>query len=95
MNSTLSFTTPQAHIGIVRLNSIVEYEEVPIGPRRTVRLVEPAHADARDGCVSTFAPMGRALMGVRVGSIVDVPLPNGNSSCVQVMAVRAGEDVAP
>ncbi|MFZ2648752.1 MAG: GreA/GreB family elongation factor [Burkholderiaceae bacterium] len=72
----------------VTLNSLVDYEEIPIGARHTIMLVPPKHADEREGRVSTFAPMGRALLGVRVGSIVDVPMPNGDCSCVQVMAVR-------
>ena len=76
----------------VTLNALVDYEEIPVGARHTVMLVPPKHADESEGRVSTFAPLGRALLGVRVGSIVDVPLPNGNCTCVQVMAVRSGGD---
>lgn len=72
----------------VTLNSLVVYEEIPLGMRRTIMLVPPIHADERDGRVSTFAPIGRALLGVRVGSIVDVPMPDGACACIQVVAVR-------
>jgi regulator of nucleoside diphosphate kinase len=92
---THSPATTSTPTGVVRLNSVVEYEEIPIGPRRTIKLVVPASADERESRISSFAPMGRALLGVHVGSIVDVPLPDGNSLCVQVMAVRSGAEVAP
>jgi regulator of nucleoside diphosphate kinase len=74
----------------VTLNSLVSYEDTPPGSIRTVMLESPKHADEREGRVSTLAPLGRALLGERVGSIVDVPLANGNSTCVQVLAVRPG-----
>ncbi len=75
----------------VTLNALVDYEEIPIGERHSVMLVAPKHADERVGRISTFAPLGRALLGVKVGSVlIDVPLPNGNCTCLQVMAVRAG-----
>lgn len=88
---TPSFATPSP-MGIVRLNSVVEYEEIPIGSRRIIRLVPPECADESEDRVSSFAPFGRALLGARVGSIVDVPLPDGQSACVQVMAVSASGD---
>lgn len=79
----------------VTLNSLVDYEDIPNGSLHTVMLVPPIHADESEGRVSTFAPLGRALLGVRVGSIVDVPLSNGNSTCVQVLAVRSAGNTEP
>ena len=74
----------------VTLNSVVDYEEIPTGRRRTIMLVAPPHADEREDRVSTFAPMGRALLGLCAGSTADVVLPNGNCSRVQIVAVHAG-----
>lgn len=90
LQDTVSPTDCRAPAHRVTLNSFVDYEEIPLGARRTILLVPPNDADEGEGRVSTFAPMGRALMGVRVGSIVDVPMPDGTCSCVQVMAVRQG-----
>lgn len=84
------FREPAAHS--VTLNSLVEYEEIQVGMLHTVLLVAPKHADESEGRISTFAPLGRALLGVRVGSIVDVPQADGSSTCVQVLAVRPGND---
>ncbi len=75
----------------VTLFALVDYEEIPVGTRHTIMVVPPKHADERQGRISTFAPMGRALLGVPVGSVVDVPLPNGDCSCVQVMSARPRE----
>jgi len=78
----------------VRLNSVVDVEEINGGERKTVRVVPPSDADERAGRVSTFAPLGRALLGARIGTFVDVPSTDGGGTCVQVLAVRAGSDDA-
>ena len=85
-----SRTDSRAMARCVTLHSVVDYEEIPTGRRRTIMLVAPPHADEREGRVSTFAPMGRALLGLRAGSTADVVLPNGNCSRVQIVAVHAG-----
>ena len=85
-----SRTYSRAMARCVALNSVVDYEEIPTGMRRTIMLVAPLQADEREGRVSTFAPMGRALLGLCTGSTADVVLPNGNCSRVQIVAVHAG-----
>jgi transcription elongation GreA/GreB family factor len=74
----------------VTLDSVVDYEEMPAGTRRTIMLVAPQHADEREGRISTFAPMGRALLGLPVASTTEIVQPNGNCSRVQIVAVRPG-----
>ena len=54
------------------------------------RLVGPDEADARGGLVSIDAPLGRALLGKRVGDEVAVVRPKGRATFV-VVAVRYGE----
>ena len=73
----------------VALNARVTYLELPSGARRTVRLVHPASADASKALVSVFAPVGRALLGLRVGSRVPVALPDSTIDELQVIAVEA------
>jgi regulator of nucleoside diphosphate kinase len=93
--NTSSAGTPdgfQAPAHRVNLYALVDDEEIPLGSLHTVMLVPPKHANENEGRISTFAPLGRALLGVRVGSVVDVPLANGNSTCVQVLAVRSRAD---
>ena len=85
-----SRTDSRAMARVVTLNSVVDYEEMPTGRRRTIVLVAPPHADEREGRVSTFAPMGRALLGLRVGSTTEVVQPNGNCTRVQIVALHSG-----
>lgn len=74
----------------VTLDSVVDYEEIPAGARRTIVLVAPQHANEREDRISTFAPIGRALLGLPVGSTTEIVQPNGNCSRVQIVAVRPG-----
>lgn len=62
---------------VVTMNSDVLYEDLSSGTRRTVRLVYPADADAALGRVSVLAPIGSALLGLRVGQEIEWPTPGG------------------
>jgi regulator of nucleoside diphosphate kinase len=70
---------PQREIpeGVVTMNSDVVYEDGASGVRRTVRLVYPRDADAALGRVSVMAPIGAALLGLRVGQEIDWEVPGG------------------
>ena len=52
---------------VVTMNSEVVYEDLETGVRRTVHLVYPRDADATCGKISVLAPIGSALLGLRVG----------------------------
>ena len=65
---------------VVTMNSDVVYEDLSSGKRRTVRLVYPKDADAALGRVSIFAPVGMALIGLRVGQEIEWPTPGGSRS---------------
>lgn len=62
---------------VVTMNSEVVYEDLATGGRRSVRVVYPRDADAASGRVSVLAPIGAALLGLRVGQEIDWPVPNG------------------
>ena len=70
---------PQAEVppDVVTMNSDVVYEDVATGARRSIRVVFPKDADAGSGCVSVLAPIGAALLGLRVGQVIDWMVPNG------------------
>lgn len=80
---------------VVTMNSDVLYEDLASGTRRTVRLVYPADADAALGRVSVLAPIGSALLGLRVGQQIDWPTPGGLRRVrvvrVQYQPERAGD----
>ena len=62
---------------IVTMNSEVMYQEFQTGTCRTVRIVYPQDADAKRTWISVLAPIGSALLGLRVGQAILWPLPEG------------------
>jgi len=62
---------------VVIMNSDVVYEDTTTGARRTVRVVYPEDADPNKGWVSVLAPLGSALLGLRVGQEIDWHMPRG------------------
>ena len=61
----------------VRLGSRVTVVEEGAEDAETFRLVGPAEADPDNGCISYESPLGRALLGHRVGETVRVEAPAG------------------
>lgn len=72
---------------VVTMNSEVVYEDCETGARRQVRLVYPKDADARLGRVSVLAPIGSALLGLRVGQSIEWAVPNGTKR-IRVVEIR-------
>lgn len=62
---------------VVVMDSELEYEDVASGQRRSLRLVYPPDADTSTNRVSILAPLGCALLGLRVGQEIDWRMPGG------------------
>ena len=62
---------------VVTMNSEVVYEDIDTSARRRVKLVYPQDADPSQGHVSVLAPIGSALLGLRVGQAIEWQLPTG------------------
>lgn len=60
---------------VVTMNSTVVLEEVASARRMTVTLVYPNDSDPERSRVSVLSPVGRALIGARVGEVVNVAIP--------------------
>jgi regulator of nucleoside diphosphate kinase len=71
---------------VVTMNSDVTYEERGTGTRRTVRIVYPRDANAARGWISVLAPLGSALLGLKVGQEIEWRMPSGLRR-VRVLAV--------
>lgn len=72
---------------VVTMNSEVVYEDCATSSQRVVRVVFPKDADASSGRVSVLAPIGSALLGLRVGQSIEWPVPHGTKR-VRVVEVR-------
>ena len=62
---------------VVTMNSEVVYEDCSTSAKRKVRIVYPKDADANHGRVSVLAPIGMALLGLRVGQSITWRVPHG------------------
>lgn len=80
---------PQTEIpsDIVTMNSIVRFVDTKTEEETQVTLVYPSDADYSQGKISVLAPLGAALIGLRVGQKIEWPLPNGEKKCLQVLSV--------
>lgn len=81
---------------VVSMNSQVAFTDLS-RERRIVRTLVYPHALAgtEDG-LSVMAPVGAALLGLRVGDAIDWPLPGGGTTRVRIDAIlwqpeRAGQ----
>jgi regulator of nucleoside diphosphate kinase len=72
---------------VVTMNSEVVCLDETSGSERRLQLVYPDAAEAGTGKVSILAPVGVALLGLRVGQSIEWPLPGGRSTRLQVKAV--------
>lgn len=75
---------------VASLNSVVEYVELKGGTVRDVVLVHPSAADVSTGRISVLSPVGRALLGRKVGDVCEVALPGGSRLAVTIAGVRPG-----
>jgi regulator of nucleoside diphosphate kinase len=68
---------PSASIdpNVVTMNSTVVLEARPSGERTTFTLVYPKDVDLQRSRVSVLSPVGRALLGARVGDVLRVMVP--------------------
>lgn len=62
---------------VITMNSEVHLRDLNTKEEITYRLVFPDHADANQGWVSILAPIGTALLGYRVGDIIEWKVPAG------------------
>lgn len=61
---------------VITMNSEVKLEDLDSGEIRVYKLIFPS--DARtENSISVLAPIGTAMLGYRVGSVIEWPVPRG------------------
>lgn len=87
---------------ILRSSEVIEqrssYHEVAIGAKVTIQeqgfdpetyhLVGRKEANPREGKISHESPIGKALLGHKVGDAVTVELPNNGSIQLEILAIE-------
>lgn len=74
---------------VVTMNATVRVRDLETGEEDTYTLVYPHEADIEANKLSVLAPIGTALLGYRVGDVVEWPVPAG------VARFRVEEVAAP
>lgn len=72
---------------VVTLNTTLVVEDCESGARRIITVVLPEHAGVERGRVSVLAPIGAAVIGLRLGDEIDWMLPNGRATRVRVAEI--------
>ena len=62
---------------VVTMDSTVHLRELDTGDRWTFTLSYPSEADIDEDRISVLSPVGTAMIGGRVGDVVDWPVPSG------------------
>lgn len=72
---------------VVTMNSRVEFEALDTNCKREVVLVYPRDADVAANRVSVLAPVGSALLGLRVGQTIEWPVPGNRTKRIRILRV--------
>ena len=70
---------------VVSMNSTVRFRDLTSGEERVRTLVFPAQMADSATQLSVLAPVGAALLGLRVGSAIHWELPGGASTHLEVL----------
>lgn len=77
----------QVSSDVVTMYSQVLLRDLATGEQRTVTLCYPDDAEPAKGFVSVLSPIGIALLGARIGSVVEWMPPGGRQVAVEVLAL--------
>jgi regulator of nucleoside diphosphate kinase len=69
---------------VVTLNTTLVVVDADTNTRRIITVVLPEQADVERGRVSVLAPIGAAVIGLRLGDEIDWMLPNGRAARLRV-----------
>jgi regulator of nucleoside diphosphate kinase len=72
---------------VVTMESTVTFRDTDSGEESTVTLVYPQDADGARRRISILAPVGAALIGLRVGETIAWPVPSGRDRHLEVIRV--------
>ena len=78
--------------GVAGLFDKVEIEYADDGERETITLMTTLREDAVNGIISKESPLGKAVMGRRVGDRALVKVTDDNQYYVRILSIEKGRD---
>src|SRR5690606_12134195 len=79
---------------VISMNSTARFRDEDSGEERELTLVYPRDATGEPGRVSILAPVGSALLGLRVGQSIDWPVPGNRTLTLQVLSIKYQPEAA-
>lgn len=79
---------------VITMNSTARFKDEADGTEHEMTLVYPREADGSAGRVSILAPVGSALLGLRVGDTIEWPVPSGRTIRLRVLSIRYQPEAA-
>ena len=79
---------------VITMNSTARFRDEASGDEREMTLVYPSGADGSNDKVSILAPVGSALLGLRVGDTIEWPVPGGRTIRLRVLSIRYQPEAA-
>lgn len=79
---------------VVTMNSRVKFRDLKSAEVHVRTLVYPANLTDSDNQLSVMAPVGAALLGLRVGDTINWTLPNGGQTHLEVLALEFQPEAA-
>lgn len=72
---------------VITMNSVATLIDESSGESREISLVYPREADTATNKISVLAPVGSAMLGLRVGQSIDWKVPGGRSLRLRVTGI--------
>jgi len=79
---------------VISMNSTARFRDENSGEERELTLVYPRDATGEPGRVSILAPVGSALLGLRVGQSIDWPMPGKRTITLRVLSIQYQPEAA-
>ena len=92
MIATAKVIKADAREGVAGLFDRVTIEYVEDGDTETITLMTTLREDAVNGIISKESPLGKAVMGRRVGETATVRVDGENSYTIKVLKIEKGQD---
>lgn len=73
---------------VVAMNSTIEFRNLDSNTNSKITLVYPDAAQG-DGSISILAPVGIALLGLRLNDVIEWPMPGGFTRRLQVVGITS------
>ena len=73
---------------VITMNSTARFVDEHNGAEHEITLAWPHEMDGSRDKVSILAPVGSALLGLRVGDRIEWPVPGGRTLTLRVLSIR-------